>query len=195
MINLKHSVPNKLILIGASTGGPGQIEEIISSLPPLVNTSIIIAQHMVKGFIPSFTIRLKEHSINKVSLATNKNSFESGQIYLCNGFTKIQKSTYGLYFSHKPANENSYNPDINTIFNSCVPLLKEIKILGIILTGIGDDGIKSCIELNLNGARCITESKDSAIVDGMPCRARKEVPNIEISDIRGIIDKINGFCN
>ncbi|MCF6339508.1 MAG: CheB methylesterase domain-containing protein [Sulfurimonas sp.] len=192
---MKHFVLNKLVLIGASTGGPGQIEKIVSSLPPLVNTSIIIAQHMVKGFIPSFAARLEEHTINKVSLAINKNIFETGQIYLCSGFTEIKRSEYNLCFSNKPANDNSFNPDINTIFNSCIPLLKEIKILSIILTGIGDDGVKSCKELNLNGARCIAESKHSAIVDGMPCRARKEIPNIEIDDIDGIITKIKEFCN
>ena len=163
--------------------------------PPLVDTSIIIAQHMVKGFIPSFTSRLKEHTTNRVSLAINKGNFEVGQIYLCNGFTEIKKSKYELYFSNKPANDNSFNPDINTIFNSCIPLLKEVEILSVILTGIGNDGVKSCRELNLNGARCITESEHSAIVDGMPSRARKEVPNIEVSDISGIINRINGFCN
>jgi len=194
-MELKNIMPNKLILIGASTGGPGEIEKIILSLPQIHNTSFIIAQHMVKGFIPSFAKRLQEHSSNSVLMATDGTSLKPGHIYLCNGFTVVKKSRHGLYFDNKPTDDSNFNPDINTIFNSCIPLTSNIKILSIILTGIGDDGVKACKDLSLNGARCVTESEISAIVDGMPSRARKEVPNIEVSDINGIIDKIRGFCN
>ena len=63
-----------------------------------------------------------------------------------------------------------------------------------ILTGIGDDGVSACKELSLNGASCITESQKSAIVDGMPSRARLFVPNIEVEDINTIVKTISEFC-
>jgi len=68
---LSFSVPKKVVLIGASTGGPGQIQKIIDSLPILSNTSIVIAQHMVDGFINSFTKRLQVNSDNSVKLIQN----------------------------------------------------------------------------------------------------------------------------
>jgi two-component system chemotaxis response regulator CheB len=55
--------------------------------------------------------------------------------------------------------------------------------------------VDACIQLSLSGVKSITENEQSAIVDGMPCRARKEVSNIEISDMHGIINKIKEFCN
>jgi two-component system chemotaxis response regulator CheB len=65
---LKNSTPSKIVLIGASTGGPGQIEKIINALPKLHDTSVIIAQHMALGFMPSFAKRLKENRLNPTPL-------------------------------------------------------------------------------------------------------------------------------
>ena len=67
-------------------------------------------------------------------------------------------------------------------------------LLCVILTGIGDDGVEACKNLSLSGARCITESETSAIVDCMPCRARSLVPNIEVYEIDKIVQIISEFC-
>lgn len=188
-------LPAKIVLIGASTGGPGQIEKIINSLPVLKSTTIIVAQHMVRGFMPSFTKRLKEHSINPISMAEDNDTLTAGHIYICNGLTTVIKHDSKLLFKYKPPKDDGYNPDINTIFNSLVPFVKDIEILTTILTGIGEDGVDGCKELSLMGVRSITESQQSAIVDGMPSRARKEIHNIEVSDIDEIVNGIKEFCN
>ncbi len=191
---MKDLEPKKIVLIGASTGGPGQIEKIISSLEILTETTIIIAQHMVDGFVPSFATRLKENNINKIGMAEDGAALHKANIYLCDGLTTIKKNSSGLYFSKKPSSLNQYNPDINLLFNSFVPFSKNIKILAVILTGIGDDGVDGCKNLTLNGAMAITENQTSAIVDGMPSRARSEVENIQVSDIEGIITRVKEFC-
>ena len=184
-----------LVLIGASTGGPGQIEKIITSLPKLHNTTIIIAQHMVQGFMISFASRLKNSSANPIDVVQNNQTLKNGYIYLCEGKTQLKKSGYELLLTYEAASPNSFNPDINTLFNSFLPLCRDVNILSIILTGIGDDGVHACKELSLNGATCITESASSAIVDGMPSRARLLVPNIEVEDMNTIVNKINKFVN
>lgn len=189
------SVLNKIVVIGASTGGPGQIEKIINAMPPLTNTAVIIAQHMVVGFIPSFAKRLQEHSINPICMAENDIFLEAGRIYLCGGLTSVTKKESGLCFSVESARENSFNPDINSIFSALIPFAKNIEIFGIILTGIGSDGVYGCKQLSLLGARTATESETSAIVDGMTYRARKEIPNIEVSEINDIVNKIREFCS
>jgi two-component system chemotaxis response regulator CheB len=195
MPNLKHSALNKIVLIGASTGGPGQIEKIIKSLPQLSNTTIIIAQHMAMDFIPSFVKRLQEHSINPIEMSMDKSVIKPENIYFCHGITTIKKDGYGLSFNVESSKEYKYNPDINSVFNSFVPFVKDINIFAVILTGIGDDGVDGCKNLSIMGARAITQNEESAIVDGMPSRARKEVPNIEISNIDTIREKIKGFCS
>ncbi len=191
---MNYSALKKIVLIGASTGGPGQIQKITDSIPKLQNTTVIIAQHMVEGFIESFASRLTKSSNNPITVIKNNQTLESAHIYLCEGQTQIMKETFLLRFSHKRVALNSFNPDINMLFNSFIPLCKDLNILSVILTGIGDDGVNACSSLSLNGAKCVTESKDSAIVDGMPGRARTLVPNIQISDIDEIVKTINEFC-
>jgi len=191
---LKHSEPKKVVLIGASTGGPGQIQKIVNSLVELQDTTVIIAQHMVDGFMDSFTSRVQNSSCNNVSLAKDNQPCQKTNIYICEGETKLFKSNLNLLFTQKKSSLNSYNPNINILFNSFVPLCKDIEILSVILTGIGDDGVEACKNLSINGARCITESKDSAIVDGMPNRARAIVPNIEVYDMEKIVKIISEFC-
>ncbi len=193
--NLKLSVPSKVVLIGASTGGPGQLEKIIKSIPKLNRTSIIIAQHMAIGFMHSFSKRLQEYNINDISVAKNDTYLQSSNIYLCCGKTTISKNNFGLIFSQEPSSKNSFNPDINKLFNSFTPFTKDIEILSVILTGIGDDGVEGCKALGLNGCVCLTESEKSAIVDGMPSRARKEVQDIRVLNIDEIAEVIREFCN
>ncbi|MEA2100342.1 MAG: chemotaxis protein CheB [Campylobacterota bacterium] len=185
----------KIVLIGASTGGPGQIQKIIKALPKLQNTTIIIAQHMVNGFMNSFVSRLQNSSQNSISLIQNNQTLENNFIYLCEGETSLNIDSNKLFFSKKESAHNSYNPNIDILFNSFIPLCKDLEMMGVILTGIGDDGVAGCKDLNLNGARCVTESAESAIVDGMPSRARLLVPNIEIENIDKIVKKISVFCD
>lgn len=187
---MKHSVPKKIVLIGASTGGPGQIQKIINSLPKLKDTTIVIAQHMIDGFMDSFANRFQNIKHLRVSVVKDNQAFESNNIYICEGETQLINDS----FSKKEISLNSYNPNINILFNSFTLLAKDTKILCAILTGIGDDGVEGCKNLSFNGALCITESKKSAIVDGMPSRARLLVPNIKVHEIDKIVQIISEFC-
>ena len=187
---MKHSELKKIVLIGASTGGPGQIQKIISNLPELQNTTLIIAQHMVYSFMDSFASRLQNISHNSISLVKDNETLQRHNIYVLEGETKLTDDV----FSMKHGSLNTYNPNINILFNSFVSLCEERELLCVILTGIGDDGVEACKNLSLSGARCITESAESAIVDGMPSRARLLVPNIEVYHIDEIVKIISEFC-
>jgi len=189
---LQHLELKKLVLIGASTGGPGQIKKIIESLPILKNSSIVIAQHMADGFLESFVLELQKYTPNKVLLIEDNNSFEEGKIYLCKYNTTFNANS--LKFKVEKLDDEGFNPNINAIFLSMTEIIDRVEILCTILTGIGDDGVKACEALENNGARCMTESNESAIIDGMPSRARELVPNIEVCDMNTIIDKISEFC-
>jgi two-component system chemotaxis response regulator CheB len=190
---LQHLELKKLVLIGASTGGPGQIQKIIQKLPLLSQTSIIIAQHMADGFLESFTLQLQKYTCNEIILIEDDSSLKNGKVYLCKNTTRLNDKLNG--FRVDTLDTNSYNPDINSLFLSIIPLANKVEVLCSILTGIGNDGVASCRELQKNGARCTTESKESAIIDGMPNRARELVPNIEVYDMDVIIEKISEFCN
>lgn len=193
---MEPSSPLKIVLIGASTGGPGQIQKIITSLPQLHNTSIIIAQHMVEGFIDSFANSLRgANKKNLIHVIENGQSLIPGNIYLCDGHTYLDAKSE-LKFVHQKSSANSFNPDINILFDSFIPLCNMgSDILSVILTGIGSDGVDACKNLSDNGSTCITENEQSAIVDGMPNRARESVANIKAYNINEIVKLISEFCD
>mgnify|MGYP002640350079 CR=1 FL=1 len=143
----------------------------------------------------SFAKRLAELSSYEISVAQNDEILKSQHIYLCCGRTSVSQNGPSLYFSEQASQENHFNPDINLLFNSFVAFANEIEILGVILTGIGDDGVDGCKTLSLNGCVCATQSEESAIVDGMPSRARAEVPNVKVGDIEEIAKIIREFCS
>jgi len=189
---LKSAIHKKIVLIGASTGGPGQIQKILSSLPTLNNVSVVVAQHMVEGFLSSFASRLQHTTNNNVTIIQDKQDFETASIYIAEAITSL--NTQSLKFSKEDIQMHSYNPNIDTLFNSFTPLCNNVEILCVILTGIGSDGVDACKNLHSAGAICMTESESSAIVDGMPNRARTLIPKIEIYNIEEIIKKISEFC-
>ena len=191
---MKHLELKKIVLIGASTGGPGQIKKIINSLPKLQSTSVIVAQHMVDGFMQSFASRLCDTCSNTVSVVEDNQGLLPNTIYIIESLTTLRINKDTLLFKKQTSLKDSYNPDINAIFNSFVNFTKDIEIMSVILTGIGDDGVEACKNLSLNGARCITESEASAIVDGMPSRVRAEVADVEVYNINEIIKIISEFC-
>ena len=66
-------------------------------------------------------------------------------------------------------------------------------MLGVILTGIGADGVEGCVKLAQQGAKCVAESQESAIVYGMPMRAKERIPTIEVQKLDTIINTILTF--
>jgi len=194
MLNLPYSKPKKIVLIGASTGGPSLIQKIVLSLEKLNNCSVVIAQHMAEGFIDSFGNELNKTSKNQIRIVSDNIPLESNKIYFCKNYSVIEKENNLIKFRYK--NETiHFNPDINTLFNSFAKFIFDFEIMCVILTGIGDDGVEGCVNLNKNNTICITQNSESAIVDGMPSQARERVKNINILPFDEIVKKIKGFCN
>ena len=191
---MNKTTPQKIVLIGASTGGPGEIQKLISALPILNHTAIIIAQHISLEFIPSFVERLQSLSKNRVCMAHDAQRLDSACVYVCYGNASVDFYNERYVFKVEPSKANRYNPDINAIFGSFANYANTSEILGVILTGIGDDGVEGCKKLSLGGAKVLTQDSKTAIVDGMPSRAREEINAIEVGDREFIIMKVVEFC-
>ncbi len=181
----------KILLIGASTGGPSEIEKIINSLPLLQNTLVLIAQHMPKLFLENFAKTLQRKSANALVSSLENRVLQEGNIYLCE--ESIVVDAKSLVFK-KPREKGFYNPDIEILFNSFVALAREYELMAVILTGIGTDGSKAALSLSQEGARVLTEDAEHSIVDGMPSAVRKNVPNAESYSLDKIIEEIGEFC-
>jgi len=89
---MQHLELKKIVLIGASTGGPGQIKKIIQALPSLNNCSIIIAQHMADGFLESFISNLNKDTINSIKMADSDKMLLKNTIYVCEKSMAIERT-------------------------------------------------------------------------------------------------------
>ena len=183
----------KIVLIGASTGGPGHLKKILSAMSEHFSMSIIIAQHMNGTFIPSFINQFSSELHVPVHAINDQIELKASEIYICSTNSRLKKHSYVLQVEPMPNLETPYNPCVDTLFFSAVEYCKEYNILAVLLTGIGQDGALGLSELQKNGATCFAESEESAIVFGMPKRAVEINPAIEAKHLNDIIQIIKAF--
>lgn len=181
------------MLIGASTGGPAHIEKILSALQGPLNYTLIIAQHMGAEFLPSFVKRLALKTGHTILLSEDQQTLQKGNIYITTNHCSIFTDAEKIKFRVEQSNNAMFNPEINQLFSSAVSITSRYKLLAILLTGIGDDGVKGCQLLAEHGAECIAESEKTAIVYGIPARAKEQVQNINVLELEKIIEAIQTF--
>ncbi|WP_096016365.1 chemotaxis protein CheB [Campylobacter lanienae] len=182
----------KLILIGASTGGPGHLKKLLDGITLPSNTSIVIAQHMGKNFVSSFADRLSQELHSGVELLNTKITLKN-KIYICEQNSVILNNQILTANIDQSGITTTYNPNVNMLFKSAIPICKIVDVMGILLTGIGDDGASGLNDLYKAGAKCIAENEQTAIVYGMPKRAKDINPNLEIGNLDTIKTNLQRF--
>lgn len=185
--------PSSLILIGASTGGPGRIHAILSSLNSQFQTPIVIAQHMASPFIPSFINQLQSISPLPVDEIGEGILLQNGHVYVCEVTTHFVTKNGNIWLEPSEQRNYSYNPEINILFHSASSLNPGIRRLAIILTGIGDDGAQGSLSLHNAGCECYFESEESSTVFGMPRRSKELVEEAKTGNMEDIIAAIHHF--
>jgi two-component system, chemotaxis family, protein-glutamate methylesterase/glutaminase len=189
----------ELVTIGASTGGPPAIESILAQLPAELSVPIVVAQHMPAGFTAAFAQRLNGKLPFPVREASHGGVVETGTVYIAPGGSHLRLRYEGAkltaVLSRYP--EVIHRPSIDLLFQSVAAL--PFRTLGVLLTGMGDDGAKGLLELARSGAHTIGQDERTSIVYGMPRRAmelgavREQLPLEEIARrISGLIGVSEG---
>ena len=167
----KNSKAEGLVLVGSSTGGPGLIEEICTSVPANYPYPIIVIQHMPENFTSGFANRLNGKSYLNVSESYVGGTATKGQIIIAKGgnhLTLSKKASGVLLLKHKDKNHRFFTPSVDELFLSAAKAFDPKKILAVELTGIGDDGAEGMLKLRELGAYTLAEDETTAIVYGMP---------------------------
>ena len=147
---------------------------------------------MGSEYIPIFAKRLQNFTPFDVVVAEDKEILEARKIYIMSNLCTIVSKYNQLQFSILYEKNIRYNPEINPLLLSCQNL--DLPILAIILTGIGDDGADGIKALcNKKNTTCLAESEESAIVYGMPMRARDVSQKVKVQSLEEIIQTINSF--
>ena len=179
----------KIIAIGASTGGTEAIKDVLATLPAQV-PGIVMVQHMPETFTGSFAKRLDSLSKIRVIEAQGGEKIEPGHAYLAPGHSHLLvKRSGGGYVTELSKEEpvNRHRPAVDVLFRSVAPLLKG-NAIGVILTGMGKDGAQGLLEMREAGAWTIGQNQESCVVYGMPREAAllgaidEVVPLSEVSE-------------
>ncbi|MHB8483330.1 MAG: chemotaxis-specific protein-glutamate methyltransferase CheB [Nitrospiria bacterium] len=156
--------------IGASTGGPAAVQLIVSSLPHDLRVPVVIIQHMPAHFTSSFAQRLDSLSQLRVKEAEEGDLLAPGQVYVAPGgvhlTAKNTSSGNVLHLSEK-GEKDRYTPSIDKTMISIADLYGE-GTLGMILTGMGNDGTEGIKKIKEKGGITLAESEETAVIYGMP---------------------------
>lgn len=163
---------NKVIVIGASTGGVTALETILPQFPA-DSPPIVIAQHMPQGFLNRFVERLDRQLAQSVDFAEPHDRLVTGDIRFApsSGMQTALNWHSGAWHvqSFPRGHEDRFCPSIDVLFGSVVPCGAQVGAA--LLTGLGNDGAKGMLMLRNNGARTVAQSERTCAVYGMPAAA------------------------
>jgi two-component system, chemotaxis family, protein-glutamate methylesterase/glutaminase len=163
---------NKLVLLGASTGGPRVLMEIMRELPPELEAAFLIIQHMPKGFTKSFAERISWCSKIKTKEAEDGDMLMNGAAYVApSGYHMvIEKATprkqYCVRLDETPL-VNYVRPAVDVTLRSVVDSF-EGKVIAVILTGMGKDGCEGAGLVKDRGGKVIVQDEFTSVIYGMP---------------------------
>lgn len=160
-----------LVLVGVSTGGPHTLEEILPQLPADFPWPVLVAQHMPAAFTKSFADRLDQCCSLRVVEASSPMPVEPGTIYIGKGGADMVLTMRAskLTVVAKPENpQHLWHPSVELLGRSALEHCDPARLIGVMLTGMGNDGVGAFTEIKRRGGRTVAESEESAVVFGMP---------------------------
>lgn len=179
----------KVVVVGASTGGTEALRVFLEALPA-DSPGVVIVQHMPEQFTRSFADRLNELCKISVKEASNNDSVIRGQALIAPGnhhlLLKRSGARYYVEINDGPL-VNRHRPSVDVLFRSTAKYAGN-NAIGVIMTGMGDDGAKGLLELKECGAHTIAQDEKTCIVFGMP----KEAIKLGAADEIMPLDKIAG---
>jgi two-component system chemotaxis response regulator CheB len=184
----------KAIAMGISTGGPISLQKIIPHLNKKINCPVFIVQHMPPKFTKSLADRLNSMSSLEVKEAENKETVRDGVVYIAPGgfHMTITRNNLGTFFvsvSQEPSS-SLHRPSVDVMIDSVVDGYGK-NTLGVIMTGMGKDGLEGIRKLKQLGGYCLAQDEESCVVYGMP----KAVTEAGLADVIAPLEKISEIIN
>lgn len=165
----------KVVAMGISTGGPKVIYEVLPLLPPDINAAMFMVQHMPPNFTATYAKRLNDACQVKVVEAKAGMKVEAGVVYVASGGRHLHlvKNASGEVLLRLPTKpDHLFIPSVSVMMQSVLNIYGR-RTIGVIMTGMGDDGADAMVDIRRAGGITIAESEESAIVFGMPNEAIK----------------------
>jgi two-component system, chemotaxis family, protein-glutamate methylesterase/glutaminase len=163
---------DRVIVVGASTGGTEALREMLEALPPDA-PGVVIVQHMPAGFTGAFARRLNETCRVEVKEAESGDRVREGRVLIAPGNRHIEINRTGAHYvahvTDGPA-VNLHRPSVDVLFRSAARAAGR-NAVGVIMTGMGADGAEGLLEMKRAGAGTVAQDEASCVVFGMPREA------------------------
>ena len=167
----KNLLEYGVVVIGASTGGPVALRELLSSLPVDFPSAIVIVQHIPENFTEVLAVQLNNHVSIEVREAKQGDK-------LCPGLALVAPGDYHLLISHdskvvlnRGQTINGHRPAVDVTMQSAADVYGSLA-MGVVLTGMGQDGANGLMAIQSKGGITFAQDAKSSVVDGMPKSAR-----------------------
>ena len=162
--------PSRIIAIGISTGGPNALQYVLSQIPADFPCSILVVQHMPEGFTEMFARRLDECCALDVSEAKSGDLLLSGRVLICPGnrhmmVRRMPRGDMAVLSDGAPV--NGHRPSVDVLFHSVAQEFA-LAVVGVIMTGMGEDGAEGLGAIKAAGGMTLAQSEDTCVVAGMP---------------------------
>ena len=193
--NAMVETTEKVIVVGASTGGTEAIRVFLEKLPP-DSPGIIIVQHMPENFTKSFAARLDSLCRVSVKEAADNDTVITGRALIAPGnYHMLLKRSGARYYVEVKTGPlvSRHRPSVDVLFRSAARYAGP-NAVGVILTGMGDDGAKGLLEMKEAGAHTIAQDEATCVVYGMPQEAVKRGAVDKIWPLEAIADKVLRQC-
>ncbi len=164
-----------VVAIGASTGGPTALQVVLTRLPAQFPAAILISQHMPRGFTKPFTERLAKLTRIKIREAADGDVLEAGKALLCPGgfHITLKRKNGAVRIALKESTpRDRYVPSVDIMMSHAAEQFGP-STMGVILTGMGNDGKIGIVDIKNQGGYTIAEAESTAVIFGMPNEAIK----------------------
>lgn len=186
----------ELICIGISTGGPNALRQVFVDLSPEIKQPMLVVQHMPAGFTYEFANSLNKICPLEVKEAEDGDLLKPGRILIAPGGKHIvieRRSLANVVRTTETPPENGHRPSVDVLFKSVAETYQN-NALSIIMTGMGRDGAKGCLELYKQGSRTIGQDEASSVVYGMPRVAFELGGVMEQVSLENMANAINKYA-
>ena len=160
-----------VVIVGSSTGGPPALDALLSPLPKDFPWPILIAQHMPSSFTGALARRLDKLCALDVAEVTQPMPLTVGCVYVGKGDADIIVASRAgrIVVTAAPASaEHRWHPSVDRLVTTAMQHLGAPRLIGVLMTGMGDDGAAAMTKLSAAGGRTIAEAEETAVVWGMP---------------------------
>lgn len=177
-----------IVAIGASTGGPQALADILSQLPSDFPAAVMVVQHVDEQFAPGLAAWLQHHSLLPVALARQDEPLAPGAVWIANGREHLTYNAGIALYTPVPR-RSVHTPSVDVLFAS-LALPHLAPRVGVLLTGMGSDGADGLLAMRNAGAFTIAQDEATSVVYGMPRAAARLNAATEILPLSAIARRV-----